>query len=195
VDGAIAAAAQAVDDELAQADVDEQFALVLRACAVGGCHSLQTLCDVVAGPSRPVDELPVLALLEAVGDEAGARRAVRAAVWVMLTQRITETWPGSWYDTLLVARAALPLPTIEWERMRPLALHTANALRTEDASEREGLHLQFHREALEIIIEAATYKRPVRQQMLHVLSYWTTCFAAGIRACDEHLHALDPPTG
>ena len=103
---------------------------------------------------------------------------------------MTETWSSTWFDVMVVAREAMPIPADEWERVRPLALLTANALLDEDPSEREGMHFQFHRESLEIIIEAATGKRPLRKDMLQVIAHWTACFRAGIAACDEHLRAL-----
>jgi hypothetical protein len=89
----------------------------------------------------------------------------------------------------------MPLHQAAWDDVRQLAALTANALLTEDASEREGMHFQFHRESLEHVIAAATGLRPARRDMLQVISYWTAAFLTGIRACDEYLQALERPTG
>jgi hypothetical protein len=186
---AIVAAADAVEAELAEAPVDEQFVLVLQACARGGQRALEALCDAIAAPSSDLGEAPALALVEAVASETGAARAVRAAAWAMIAQRIAETWPGTWFDVLEVARDALPLPVYGYERVRNLTLLTVTAIATEDPNDRDGMHFQFHRESLEDVIAAATGRRPVRRDMLHVIPWWTRSFREGVAACDEHLHS------
>lgn len=191
---ALAAAANALDAELVGAPVDEQFILVLRACASGGHHALRTLCDRIADPVQELDEAPALALLDAVVDEQPALAATRAATWMMVAQRVAETWPGTWFDVLTVAREALPLPPFNWEQVRQLAGLTAGALMTEDPGDREGMHFQFSRESLENVIDAATGRRPERRDMLFVIPHWTASFAAGIAACDAHLGGRERPS-
>jgi hypothetical protein len=185
----MAAASDAVAAELAAAPVDEQFVLVLQACARGGHRALQALCDAIANPSNDLVEAPAAALVEAVAGEAGAARAVRAAAWVMTAQRIAETWPDTWFDVLEVAREALPLPVGEYERARRLTLLTVSTLATEDPGDRDGMHFQFHRESLEDVIAAATGRRPVRRDMLDVIPWWMRSFRDGVKTCDEHLRS------
>jgi hypothetical protein len=186
---ALAAAADAVAVELAGAPVDEQFVLVLQACARGGHEALEALCDAIADPASDLGEAPAVALVEAVASAAGAERAVRAAAWVMIAQRVAETWPGTWFDVLEVAREALPLAVDGYERVRNLTLLTVTAVATEDPNDRDGMHFQFHRESLEDVIAAATGRRPVRRDMLHVIPWWTRCFREGVATCDEHLRS------
>jgi hypothetical protein len=182
------AASDAVHAELAAAAVDEQFVLVLQACARGGQRALEALCDAIDNPaSEGAGEAPALALVEAVADEAGAARAVRAAAWAMIAQRTAETWPATWFDVLEVAREALPISAGDYERVRALVLLTVTALATEDANDRDGMHFQFHRESLEDVIAAATGRRPVRRDMLQVIPWWMRAFRAGVATCDEHL--------
>lgn len=182
------AAADAVEAELASAEVDEQFVLVLQACARGGHRSLELLCDAIDNPSSEgAREAPGLALVAAVGGEAGATRAVRAAAWTMNAQRIAETWPSTWFDVLEVARAALPISIADYERVRMLTLLTVTALQTEDANDRDGMHFQFHRESLEDVVAAATGRRPVRRDMQGIIPWWMRAFREGLATCDEHL--------
>jgi hypothetical protein len=186
----LSGAADALDAELAAAAVDEQFVLVLQACAHGGQRALRALCDAIEDlPPSEVAEAPAVALVAAVADEASAGRAVRAAAWVMTAQRIAETWPGTWFDVLEVAREALPIPVGEYERVRNLTLLTVTAVATEDPNDRDGMHFQFHRESLEDVIAAATGLRPKRRDMLHVIPWWTRSFREGVAACDEHLRS------
>ncbi|MEY2442895.1 MAG: hypothetical protein QOJ46_2321 [bacterium] len=184
---ALTAASDAVGAELAAAPVDEQFVLVLQACARGGQRALEALCDAIADPASDLGEAPAIALVEAVASEAGAVRAVRAAAWVMTAQRIAETWPGTWFDVLEVAREALPLSVYDYERVRNLTLLTVTAVATDDPNDRDGMHFQFLRESLEDVIAAATGRRPVRRDMLHVIPWWTQSFREGVATCDEHL--------
>jgi hypothetical protein len=188
---ALAGAALALDAELARAPVDEQFALVLRACAHGGYRALRTLCDRIDDPRLALREAPAVALVQAVAEDEASARAVRAAAWMMVAQRVAETWPATWFDVLTVAREAMPLRPYHWESVRQLTALTAGALLTEDAGDREGMHFQFSRESLETVIDAATGRRPVRRDMIDVISHWTACFLAGIKACDERLSTLE----
>jgi hypothetical protein len=188
---AIADAADALDAALARSAIDEDFALVLRACARGGQRALEAVCDRIADPRLEIRDEPALALFRAVGGEDAAARAVQAAVWTMVAQRVGETWPMAWFDVLLVAREAMPMQTEPWEEVRRLAVLTVTAIRTADAADREGLHFQFHRESLETVIEAATGRRPARKDMLDVISHWSAAFRAGIAACDAHLRELE----
>jgi hypothetical protein len=182
------AALDAVDAELAAAPVDEQFVLVLQACARGGHRALHALCDAIADPaSEGAGEAPAVALVQAVAGEEGAARAVRAAAWAMTAQRIAETWPATWFDVLEVAREALPISVGHYERVRALTLLTVTALATEDPNDRDGMHFQFHRESLEDVIAAGTGLRPVRRDMLHVIPWWMRAFREGVATCDEHL--------
>lgn len=120
-----------------------------------------------------------------------ADRAVRAVTWAMVAQRAGETWAGSFYAVLEVARAAMPVSDFVFERMQILGSLTAGALMTSEADEREGLRVQFSRESLEHVIAAATGRRPARRDMLLVIPPWTACFIRGIGACDEHLRELE----
>ncbi len=182
-------ACDALCADLDGAPVDEQFALVLQACARGGHRALEAVCDAIEDRSCEVAEPPALALVEAVAGEERAARAVRAAAWVMAAQRIGETWPATWFDVLEVAREALPVSVSAYERVRALTLLTVVAVATEDPNDRDGMHFQFHRESLEDVIAAATGLRPVRRDMLHVIPWWTTAFREGVAACDEHLRS------
>lgn len=177
--------------ELASAPVDEHFRLVLLACARGGRHALQMLCETVDKPSNEIGEAPVLALLEAICDEAGAARAVRSATWVMAAQRIAETWPQTCVDVLALAREAMALDLMAYERMHQLTWLVASAVTTPDGGDREGMQFQFTRESLENVIGDATGKRPARRDMLHVIAHWKSSFVAGIAACDLYLHELE----
>jgi hypothetical protein len=188
---ALSAAAAALDAELALADVDEYFTLILRACARGGGDALEAFCARVEHPATAIDEAPALALLAALARGDGADGAVRAVAWAMVAQRIAETWPATFYAVLEVARVAMPVGDFEFERMQMLGSLTAGALRPGEDDEREGLRQQFSRESLEHVIAAATGQRPARRDMLLVIPPWTSCFIRGIRACDRHLRELE----
>jgi hypothetical protein len=189
--GALSRAAAALDAELAEAQVDEYFTLILRACARGGQHALSSFCSAVEDPSKDLDEAPALALVAELGDDAAADGAIRAVAWAMVAQRVAESWPRTFYDVLEVARVALPLTNFDFERMQILASLTAAAMRPGGADEREGVRAQFSRESLEHVIAAATGRRPGRRDMLLVIPPWTACFIRGIRACDEYLRELE----
>jgi hypothetical protein len=190
-DAALSSAAAGLDAELMAADVDEYFTLILRACARGGGAALQTFCDRIEHPATAIDEAPVVALLAALPRQDCADRAVRAVAWAMAAHRVAETWPGTFYGVLEVARVAMPVGDYEFERMQILGSLTAGALRTAESDERDGMRVQFIRESLEHVIAAATGQRPARQDMLLVIPPWTAAFIRGIRTCDEHLRELE----
>ncbi|HEY1539367.1 MAG TPA: hypothetical protein VGF63_08220 [Solirubrobacteraceae bacterium] len=187
---AISAGADEIVAELKRAPLDEHFTLVLLACARGGQAALERLCDAIEKPSSEPDEIPVLALLEAVRHPEPAARAVRSAVWVMAAQRIAETWPDTCFEVLALAREAMPLDTMGYERMHQLTSLVATAIFTADGGEREGLQFQFSRESLENVIGDATGRRPARRDMLHVIPHWKASFIAGIAVCDRYLREV-----
>ncbi len=187
---ALAAGAAAVDAEIARAPVDDSFVAFLRACAYGAHRMLAQLCDRIGDPGRPIDEAPALALLEAVGDEARAERAVRAAVWVMVARRVAQTWPLTWFEVFAVAREAMPMDEHTFERVRGMVGLVTVSVDTEDAGDREGMRFQFLRESLETVIAAAVGYPPQRREMLDVVQHWTACFAAGMKAADARLREL-----
>ena len=188
---ALSAAGAALDAELALADVDEYFTLILRACARGGRDALDAFCRSIEHPETAIDEAPAVALLAALPRDDAADRAVRAAAWAMVAHRVAETWPRTFYAVLEIARVAMPVSDYEFERMQILGSLTAGALRTGEADERDGMRVQFIRESLEHVIAAATGERPARRDMLLVIPPWTTCFIRGVRACDRHLRELE----
>jgi hypothetical protein len=187
---ALSAAVAVVDAELENAAVDDHFALTLRACAGGGHAALSRFCAVVEG-SKEAGELPALALVEALDDDDAALRAVRAVAWVMTAQRVASAWPATFYGAFEVARVAMPLSVPDFEHMQALGALTACANTTDDPDIRDGQRMQFSRESLEHVIGAATVKRPVRRDMLHVIAPWTSCFLRGVKVCDEHLRELE----
>ncbi len=186
---ALSGAADALDAELARAPVDDRFILVLQACAHAGHGALLSLCDKIDKPSQEPREVPALALADAVSGEPAAARALRAATWVIAAQRIAVAWPDTWFDVLGVAQEAIALDASELERVRELITLMLVAQATEDAGDRDGMRFQFSRQSLEDVIAAATGRRPVRRDMIHVIPHWTGCVIAGFAACDEHLRA------
>jgi hypothetical protein len=178
-----------LENELRRSPVDEPFARMLAIYSQGGRHALMGLCDAIESSEEP-GEAPALALVEAVCYDDAAERGLRSATWVMAAQRIGETWPASWAEVLAVAREAMPLDAMKYERFEQLAMLSHDARLTADASDREGMHFQFCRESLETIIGATTGRRPARRDMLHVISPWQSCLVAGIRHCEGRLREL-----
>ncbi len=189
----MSAASTALEAELERAAIDDGFALTLRACARGGSAALAAFCDVVE--SQGLDELPVLALVEAMADEAAAERGVRAIARAMAAQRIASAWPMTFYEVLEVVRVALPMTAPQYEHMQTLGALTACASTTDEPDTRDGQRMQFSRESLEHVIEAATIKRPLRKDMLHAIAPWTACFQRGIKVCDNQLREREPRPG
>lgn len=179
-----------LEQELLGGPIDEPFARMLVVYADGGRHALMRLCDAIETSTEP-GEVPALALVEAVCHDDAASRAMRKVTWVMAAQRIGETWPASWAEVLAVARAAMPLDAMNYERVEQLAMLSHDARLTADAGDREGMHFQFCRESLETIIGATTGRQPARRDMLHVISPWQSCLVAGIRHCEARLRELD----
>jgi len=178
-----------LEAELLQSPVDGPFARMLAVYAQGGRHALMRLCDAIESSEEPA-EVPALALVEALCYDDAAQRGLRSATWVMAAQRIGETWPASWAEVLVVAREAMPLDAMTYERYEQLAMLSHDARLTPDASDREGMHFQFCRESLENIIGATTGRQPLRRDMLHVISPWQSCLVAGIRRCETRLREL-----
>jgi len=194
---ALDAAAARLDAELEQAAVDAHFALILRACSRGGRIALQGFCDDVERAPGAIGEAPALALLasfEGDDDDDGggaAERALRAAAWTMVAQRIAAAWPRTFYAVLEIARTAMPLDGLAFERMQNLGALTASANHSGEADVRDGQRVQFTRESLEHVIGAATGERPARRDMLLVLAPWSSSFMRGIAACGEQLRELE----
>src|SRR5688572_2388897 len=94
---ALSAAGATLDAELAVADVDEYFTLILRACARGGGDALDAFCRSIEHPATAIDEEPAVALLAALPRDDCADRAVRAVAWAMVAHRVAETWPSTFY--------------------------------------------------------------------------------------------------
>ena len=184
----MSAATAALEAELERAEVDDDFALTLRACSRGGSAALAAFCDLVE--SKRLDELPVLALAEAMADPEAAERGVRAIARAMAAQRIASAWPMTFYEVLEVVRVALPMTSPQYEHMQTLGALTACANTTDEPDTRDGQRMQFSRESLEHVIEAATIKRPLRKDMLHAIAPWTSCFQRGIKVCDAELRSV-----
>jgi hypothetical protein len=189
-DAAIRAAAAALDADLVRAAVDDRCIDILRACSRGGCSTLQTFCGVVER-AKDLDEAPAVALLAALADSDVADRAVRAVTWTMLAQRAASAWPYAFHEVLAVARIAMPLDVASYESVQALAFLTACANTTTELDTRDGQRMQFSRESLEHVIQAATRQRPARRDMLAVIPPWTACFLRGIKVCDEQLRELE----
>lgn len=189
-DAVISAAAAALDADLVQAAVEDRYIDILRACARGGCSTLQTFCGVVER-GKDLDEAPAVALLAGLADRDVADRAVRAVTWTMLAQRAASAWPHTFHEVLGVARIAIPIDVASYESVQSLGFLTACANTTTELDTRDGQRMQFSRESLEHVIGAATGLRPARRDMLHAIAPWTSCFVHGIKVCDEHLRELE----
>lgn len=190
-DAVVAAAGAALEAELVRAAVGERHVDVLRACCRGGCAALQAFRGAVEHRGDALDEAPAVALLAALDDPDAANRVVRAATWTMFAQRAASAWPYTFYDALDAAREAVPLTRSAFDDVRALGDLTACANLTSEPDIRDGQRMQFSRESLEHVIGAATFRRPARRDLLHVIPPWTASFVAGIKVCDEHLHTLD----
>lgn len=193
----MSAAANELEREILRSPVDEHFARMLVAYSQGGGHALLRLCNAIESAiSGEPDELPALALVEALCHDEPAARGLRAVTWVMAAQRIGESFAGDWSEVLAVAREAMPLDAMAYERIEQLSMLSHDARLTPDAGDREGMHFQFSRESLETVIGAATGRQPMRRQMLHVIAPWQSSLVAGIRVSEERLRELgsaDPP--
>ncbi len=190
---ALSAAADELEREILKSPVDEHFARMLVAYSQGGGHALLRLCNAIeSASSGEPNELPALALVEALGHDEPAARGLRAVTWVMAAQRIGETFASNWFEVLAAAREAMPMEAMAYERIEQLSMLSHDARLTADAGDREGMQFQFSRESLETVIGAATGRQPTRQQMLHVIAPWQSSLVAGIRVSEQRIAELGP---